>query len=342
MKTKIIVAGMAVTSVLAGPVMGQEKFVIDDPEDSPLSKNGLDYKKCISANNTCTLRAAIQTANAINAEYAIMTFSSSLAGSKLYLNERGRTDKKEAAVGDLDIMVPMEIQGNNVIIDATDLEDRVFHIHGTNVKITDLTIVNGTVLDSTDDKNGGCLLSVDSSVELNNVSFEGCKAIGNGGAVASHVFNPYQASAFFFLPAAYATSPCNIRHGRFYPIGGSRLYYNNVDTADSIADDNGGGLFIMGSCHDVEIENSTFRANRAQRGGAVYADTSLPIEIKKSNRFLENRATIMGGAICKRGAEVINNLDRSYYQNNYCGGDNICHIAGPCHGICEGLRIGPC
>ena len=112
---------------------------------------------CASASGGCTLRAAIQEANATAGPDAIK-----LPAGRYLLTIAGTGDNT-AATGDLDITDNLVIQGAGAEVTFVDAGriDRVFHVLdplalGVSVEIRDVTIANGYALN---ENGGGILLS---------------------------------------------------------------------------------------------------------------------------------------------------------------------------------------
>ena len=138
---------------------------------------------CLTSSATCTLRAAIQEANAVEGYDVI-----NLPSGSYVLSIIGR-DEDHCATGDLDVRDTMDIKGSGsleTIIDGGQI-DRVFEIPyglGTykTVRFIDLTIQNG---DATDQVGGGIYSS--HNLHLENVIVT-ANAANKGGAVYAQRF----------------------------------------------------------------------------------------------------------------------------------------------------------
>ena len=134
------IVALALTSVLAGPTRTVEAATLvvnstaDANDDSP--GDGV----CATSGGQCTLRAAIEEANALAGSDAITlptgTYTLALAG----------LGEDSSVTGDLDITSDLTINGAGAattIIDGGAI-DRVFHIlSGATAAIDDVTITNG-------------------------------------------------------------------------------------------------------------------------------------------------------------------------------------------------------
>ncbi|MDX1812288.1 MAG: hypothetical protein R3240_10095, partial [Gammaproteobacteria bacterium] len=199
---------------------------------------------CATEFNTCTLRAAVQEANASNTWPNIISLP---AGN--YILNYGSANEGASAEGDLDIKKPLEIVGEDpatTIIDGNN-SDRIFDIkYGAGyshsykdpiewVKIKNITLQNGSV----DLSNGGAILSYENLL-IDNVVFKN-----------NSVTNIDQSSSGFRGGAIYTSSRLEV--------------YNSIFSFNS-AEGNGGALYSNGM---VIIKDSTFDNNTAVSGGAI-------------------------------------------------------------------------
>lgn len=131
--------------------------------------------KCADAIGNCSLRAAIMEANVRAGSDLI-----NLPADTFRLKITG-VDEDDAASGDLDIIGELTINGsgkNNSIIDAFDLDDRVFDIQaGALVDLNYLTIQNGDADSAISDNGGGIqnqgVLKLTNSFVFGNYGDEG-------------------------------------------------------------------------------------------------------------------------------------------------------------------------
>jgi hypothetical protein len=131
---------------------------------------------CATISSTCTLRAAVQEANALSGTDTIIIpagiYNLSIPGKGEDLNE----------TGDLDITDDLSITGSHAdetIIDGSGL-DRVFQVfESSNVAICCVTIRNGRTFDG---EHGGGIFS-QGTLTINNSTISGNLADKRGGAI---------------------------------------------------------------------------------------------------------------------------------------------------------------
>ena len=163
------------------------KFIVNSTDDIVDAAPGDGLCETAPGNKICTLRAAVQEANAYAGPDKIVLKAKKytlIAGSE---GESGGTGEDAALTGDLDITESVTIAGQGsayTVVDGSHL-DRVFHVIGTPadlVKFVGITVQNGSVLDS----GGGILNDSDAAVTVKLCSIKNNLAYGeSGGGIAS-------------------------------------------------------------------------------------------------------------------------------------------------------------
>lgn len=259
----------------------------------------------------CTLRAAIEEANALPGEDIIIlgsgTYSLSLSG----MNE------DQTATGDLDITDSLQIIGagaNSTFVDAKGL-DRVFDIFGTNISVTlsNITIKNGILPagQATVHQGGGGVrnaskLSVKNVVISNNSVFGRAEGDGGGG-----LFNKGHCSVVnSTLKNNYANNGGGILN---FPHGTLNV---SLSTIQANRSQNGAGLTNRGSGSLVNttISNNSAQGDLASTGGAVFNRGQLQVV---QCTIAENSAD-QGGGIRNDGGtlSMVNTLVAGNFGKN--------------------------
>ena len=251
--------------------------------------------KCSTAENTCTLRAAIQESNSQPGADIVNV------PTGFFFLSLGANQEDNAAGGDLDLLDSIDIRGAGVsqtIIDGMQ-RDRIFDIHqntqnNVSVHISGMIIQNGSIeykdgyggaiyndanLTISDvnflhnqtanlANDGGALFNMAGSVKLERVDFNTNTAVGNGGALVVMNDGTVDATTVSF----------------------------NSNRADSITrpteKHEGGAVFVHGT---LIARDSKFQDNSSQYGGAVYIHHgSVTLnKVELSN----NTSVLHGGAI---------------------------------------------
>jgi len=256
----------------------------------------------------CTLRGAIEEANALAGEDTI------LLGSGTYrLSLTGRNED-QAGSGDLDITDSVHIIGagaDKTFIDAAGL-DRVFDILGpdTVVSLSGVSIINGNLPPDRSVNRGGGLRNQGQLV-INHVVISGNTLSGtsdNGGGI-------------------YNNGSCSIRdttlHDNNGGLGGA--IYNDVDghlqvTATTLhhnAARGGGGIVNRGT---ILLTNTTFFANTSSGANSLPGGA-----IRNSGSANLLHCTIAGNSADKGGGGIYN--DNTLILTNTIVADNT---AGNC------------
>lgn len=291
---------------------------------------------CADASGVCSLRAALQEANALAGAQTI-TFAAGTNSTPIVLTGAANDDANVS--GDLDILGDVTITGNgaaNTFLDGGGL-DRVLHIPGAStVAITGVTIQNGVI---TGTFGGGLLndnganLTLSTIVVLNNASF-------NGGGLAN-------------FGGATMTLNDVIVQGNTANGGGSGagIYNNSTLTLDRAAiisntivagTAQGGGVWNSGTAN---ITNATLSGNSVSgttgEGGGVYnggGNTTLTNSTVTNNNANTAGSAVFssGGAVTLRNSIVaFNNIANqcsgaglASSGNNVFGPDASCPVAG--------------
>jgi CSLREA domain-containing protein len=165
--------------LLAAAPAAAATFSVNDTADAVDAAPG--DGQCATAGGTCTLRAAVQEANARSGGDTIMV----PAGTYL-LTIEGRGEDM-AATGDLDITVDVTITGAgaaSTILDGNGM-DRVFEIANASsvVTMSSLTIRNGNTVAGGDMDGGG--LFNQGTLTLTDVVVADNTSAGSGGGISS-------------------------------------------------------------------------------------------------------------------------------------------------------------
>lgn len=306
--------------------VGNKTDAVDINPGDGICDSGINDPK----DGSCTLRAAIMEANASlgldTIEIGIGTY---------YLTLTGSDDTAHA--GDLDIIERVNFYGSNsgsVIIDGSQLEDRIIHIKGgAAVNFKDVILKNGHIPVGT----GGGILNEGGNVSIRNVDIEECSASHGGGGIymtggslivyAGTGFNLrsnsttwengggiYLEGGTFTIPTgAHASFTSNLAEdagGGIYA-SNSTLALVNAEFTGNWAENYGGGIFTTGST--LSLSDSFFIENTSDAfAGAVYSDSSSTAEIN-STVFERNSSLQMAGAIYSSN-EL--NISSSYFIMN--------------------------
>jgi uncharacterized repeat protein (TIGR01451 family)/CSLREA domain-containing protein len=297
---------------------------------------------CHTAANNCTLRAAIQEANAWQGpdiiRLGIGTYTLSIAGR----------NENAAATGDLDISDSVKIYGVDkslTVVDGGGV-DRVFDVVATSAAVTlaNLTVRNGLITDPGDAcaasyvtepgggvRNSGSLTISDSNIQNNNHKCSGGGGIANesGDVTLNYdIVQGNQANAgaginqnFGFLAVNHSLIFNNTAVGAG---GGIHAFNGITQITDSIIDSNkgplgqnglGGGLDNEGSSA-MTVTGSTVSRNQSGLGGGVNNCCGTGTVTLINSTITGNEALRGGGINTEYSIEIIN----STITNNQADG----------------------
>ncbi|MEX2555968.1 MAG: choice-of-anchor Q domain-containing protein [Actinomycetota bacterium] len=228
------------------------------PAATTLTVNTLEDE--LNTDGDCSLREAITAANtnaAVDACGAGSGADTIDLPTGIYGLAIAGTGEDASATGDLDITEDLTITGDGAattVIDANDL-DRVVHVSGGVVAISDVTITDGTL--GAGDNGGGIINTA--TLHLNRVVVTGNTADDVGGV------SNYIGGTMTVVDSTISDNISNSDAGGFYNTGsltisGSTISGNTVVGGAK----RGGGFYNDGP---LTITNSTISGNSAAGGG---------------------------------------------------------------------------
>ncbi len=257
-------------AVVAVAVAQADPFTVNSTTDAVDATPGDGV--CATAAAECTLRAAVQEANAHTGPDLIAVpagaYELSLVGPL----------EDDAATGDLDVTDALQVNGagaETTIIDGLN-SDRLFDVLSATFAIRDVTIRDGRppdVVNSPENEarvmGGGIrVFSCGSGCTVERVTFEDNASMTRGGGLG-----------------VYTRSDVTI--------DGATFRSNEALGGD------GGGLYVVAGDADtgsVSLTNVEISENSAQSGGGVSIDTSRDLAFTKV-RVRGNVATVHGGGV---------------------------------------------
>jgi uncharacterized repeat protein (TIGR01451 family)/CSLREA domain-containing protein len=277
-------------------------FVVDSTLDAVDAAPG--DGNCADATNHCTLRAAIQEANALPGADTITL------NAELYTLTIAGAGEELAATGDLDISDDLTINGASVaetIIDAGGL-DRVFDIgpngQSTVVTFHNLTIRNGVASGA----SGGAMNIHLGNVTINECSLTSNRADANGGAIV------VSSGALSVIKSTLSTNQANGNGGGLYNAATVTLDATTLNNNSS--NSLGGGLFNGAT---AMLTNSTLSGNNATlQGGAVYNAAASTANVLNVTLALNTAAA--GGGVFNAGTATLKNTLLSANGGGNCSG----------------------
>ena len=211
----------------------------------------------------CTLRAAVQVANALPGPDTIRLrparYTLSLVGA----------GEDAAAAGDLDVTSDLTILGEGYpasLLDGKRLEDRIFDVHPAGVlALSGTSLLSGRTAKGDADPgspagevSGGCLRSA-GATDLDEVYFFRCASSEDGGCMS--VID----GAATVSDSVFAVCRAKDEGGALEVAEGGSAALSRVTAATGRAA-TGGGIAVRGA---LMLRNGTLTLNKAKLGGAV-------------------------------------------------------------------------
>ncbi len=285
----ILAAAAALALLQAAPPAHGANFMVNSTADAVDAIPG--DGACDDGAGNCTLRAAVQEANA-SAGTDTITFDPGTNGIPIALSIVGADDT--AAAGDLDIASPVTITGNgpaSTIIDGTALQspgDRLFHVDpagaGITVSISALTVRNGYIVG-----NGAGILNNSATLNLSNVTISDNFAIS---ALGGGIYN--QGGAVTITGGTVSSNTALFDGGGIYNDEGSSLTISDTTVSGNTAiNGSGGGIYSYVST--ITITNSTIGGNTASIGGGISLNLLSTLNVTNSTLSGNTASSSIGG-----------------------------------------------
>lgn len=260
----LALAGPAWASLPARALELEANVLADIADPSP--GDGICDVDPAAEGEQCTLRAAIQTANALEGPDVVQ-----LVAGKYKLRLRG-AGEDQAARGDLDVTDDLVVAGQGAgvtIVDARKLKHRIFDVFAS-LELVNVTLQKGKAGKGDDDDDGGCIRSSGDLAVFDSEILR-CKAKDDGGGVA------VEAGTAAFQDVLFDKNRAADDGGALAIEGDTTL--NRVTASRNRAQSGGAADVSDGS---LAVINSTISKNRAREGGGLRADEGTTIEVTQS------------------------------------------------------------
>lgn len=274
----LLLAMLTVPGALASPsaVTFVVNSILDQADDLAV------FGTCHTADNTCTLRAAVMQANRAGGDSTIMlpsgTYTLSIPAAGANGEENGDLNLTTPASGNPVITITGAGAGTT-IIDANVL-DRVFHVHpGRAATVSGVTIRNGFIAGAT--AVGGGIYNEGSLTVRDTVITANHSAAAGGGISNNNSMTVLNSTISLNLADV---SGGGIHNSATLTVTNSTLRQNNAGT-------NGGGITNYGS---MEVSKSTISGNGAYDGGGIYNGL---VQTVSNSTLSQNSAKNNGGGI---------------------------------------------
>ena len=308
----LAVGGLAVTGV-AGTASAGEEFVVTTVEDTVDATPG--DGECEDAAGDCSLRAAVQEANALAGEQRIRLSSAT------YVLSRAGAGEDAASTGDLDVTGPLVVLGGGATVDAAGLDRVVDVLRGASLTASEVTLTDGAVARNQD----GAVIRSFGALDLRDAAVTDGRGGRFGGGIASTgtlraervvVEGNTTQTAGGGIAASGSSQLTQVRLvGNTSVVGGGvvnagTLDADGLEVVDNTAQLSGGGLSTEAG-GTTTVDGSTFSGNvarggRADNGGGAVANrggtTTLTGTTLADNRAVDGAGS--GGAVLSTDGDL--------------------------------------
>lgn len=315
------------------PAADAAEFFIDSTVDAPDAKPG--DRQCRTASGTCTLRAALQEANATGGPDVIVVPPGEYRLVSVPSPEAGLPSENNAGNGDLDITEDLTVRGSGAEVTTIDGggHDRVFSVaRDTTAVITDMTITHG------DATGGDTAVGIGMGGGIFNqgtVTLERLRLIANNADGGGAVFSTPR--TFITIRESLLAGNTAVEGGGMRLDSGGEVINSTIsgnvlhtkDLAAVLPDEMsgyGGGIDHRGG-NDVAIVNSTITYNHALKGGGGvnsgqgYVPVSDQIElgrVRLLNSIIARNTSEAGPGDCHVSAQIIESVGHNIDTDASC------------------------
>jgi hypothetical protein len=250
----------------------------------------------LTCDATCTLRDAIDDANASAADDAII-FAPDLTvitlTGEIVINNRGK--------------LTITGRGANVFtIDGGSGQNRIFFANAADLILRNLTLTGGNGAGATFNTNGGAIYAFGGSMTLDHVHVTGNTATGGGPAGGIFFSGGFGQSTNRIINSTFSANASNTSCGGFYNSGSTLVIVNSTFSGNSA---NTGGAFC--SDGNTTLRSVTISGNSTTQGGGAFYHGSGTLNFANS---------IIAGNTANTGAPEILNPNPGNVTSN---GNNI-------------------
>lgn len=287
---RLLASSLGVLLVAASPLGAfAAQFIVNTTTDA--ADAAIDGT-CASAAGACTLRAAIQEANATPGVADTIT----LPAGKYVLKLVGAFEE-QCATGDLDIRADLTINGaGSTTTIIAGKKDRIFDVFDpAEVTLSGLTVTKGALgkgRESGQDLQGAGIYN-DGILTLADVVVSNNKSTDDGGGI-------HNGNSIFGTDVTIIKNKARLDGGGVNHVGDD-LELTRATIAKNKAGDEGGGIQNIDSA--VLLVNATVSGNSAGGpGGGINAEGDIAITTIRSVTFSGNKGKEGGGALGVQGA----------------------------------------
>lgn len=303
-----VIAAAATMSGFDAPGALAGTFAVNSTADTALG----GAVTCLNG-ATCTLRAAIQAADASGGANTVTLPAGEYRLTIAPPSGTPGSDPEDPASGDLDIEhgTTVTLSGSGAattVIDANGI-DRAFTVHtGASLNLSALSVNSGSPAVASDGDQEGGAVYADGGLSTDNVDFTASSSPADGGAIYADTNSRLSVDNTVFTgdtsayggaiedassnPAAIANTAFDRESassggGDIYFSGSGALTVSNSNFMNTVGDGGGGAIYAAGG-GQVAISGSQFTGDSSSYGGAIFSSGSISLS---GDDFTDDAAT---------------------------------------------------
>lgn len=318
-------AGAAVTALAlslfaGGPALahdssrgGDGNRTIDVTTTKDTADRNLGDGACADVSGKCSLRAAVQHANASGGgtiRLQKVVYALTITGP----------DEDASATGDLDVRSGIRIEGNGATVDAGRRDRALDVVAGAALSIRDLTVTGGAAPGQGLPASGGGVRNA-GTLEVDRSTITGNSAPRAGGGIEASPGSATTVSRSTLSKNSTGAGPGN--GGGLHLTGAGTVHVDRSTVSGNTAASEGGGLWNSGT-GTMTVERSTISGNRASGAEATMGGGGLFQEAGPSGKLTVSRSEVTdnvadgaagsgGGILNDQGTLVV---ERTLVQGN--------------------------
>lgn len=276
----LLTAGPALAG---GPSHGGEghRFTVGTTADTTDARPG--DRRCADAAGTCSLRAAVQEANAAGGGRIDLPPGT-------YRLTVGGAGEDAAATGDLDVRSGVTVEGRGATVDAAGA-DRVFDVlAGGALTLRQVTVTGGVAAGTGLPASGGGVRNA-GTLDVDRSTITGNTAARAGGGIEASPGSTTRLSRSVLSHNSTGAGPGN--GGGLHLTGAGTVTVERTTVTGNTAASEGGGLWNSG-LGAMTVDRSTITGNRASGADATMGGGGLFQEAGPSGTLTVTRSEITG------------------------------------------------
>ena len=313
-------SAFALSLLATTPALAHESWHAGDGNRSlsvTTTKDSTDARpgdgKCADASGRCSLRAAVQEANASGGGSVVL-------GQDTYRLTLSGIDEDAGATGDLDITTRIVLDGRGARVDAQRLDRVLDVLPGASLTLRDVTVSGGAAQGTGLPASGGGARNA-GTLTVDRSTITGNTAVRAGGGIEATPGSSTTVSRSTLSENSTGAGPGN--GGGLHLTGAGAVHVERSTVSGNTAASEGGGLWNSGA-GTMTVDRTTVSGNTASGaeatmgGGGLFQEAgptgTLTVTRSEVSHNLADGAAGSGGGILNDQATLV--VERSRVEGN--------------------------